>query len=66
MMGMPVSKNSCHIYVGDQIVYDETFAHHKDRDDHKKRLQEMHSNIADDLSLNYITVQNTKVNSHGN
>jgi hypothetical protein len=59
MMGMACSQNNCHTMVGDQIVYDETFGRSKDREEHKRRLHEMHSCINDDLSLNYITVQNT-------
>ena len=65
-MGIAQSKNNCHIMVGDQIVYDETYARSKEREEHKKRLNELHTNINDDLSLNYITVQNTQVNVHGN
>jgi hypothetical protein len=56
MMGIPVSKNNCHTYVGEQIVYDETFARVKGRDKHDKQMNHLHTHINDDLSLNYITL----------
>ncbi len=51
-MGVPFSKNNCHMYVGDQIVYDETFARNKERGVHEKALTPKN----DDLNLDYITV----------
>jgi hypothetical protein len=41
-MGIPFSKNNCYTYIGDQIVYDETFAYNKERDTHTKKLEELH------------------------
>jgi hypothetical protein len=35
MMGLPVSKNNCYTYVGDSMVFDETFAKIKHRDIHE-------------------------------
>ena len=66
VIGFPVSKNCCYTYVGDQLVYDETFAKIKQRDVHQQRLEEFKNTVTDDLNLNYIKVANTQVNAVGN
>lgn len=65
MIGFPVSKNNCYTYIGDQLVYDETFARIKQREVHTDRIDELKANLADDLSLNYISIANIESNTLG-
>jgi hypothetical protein len=61
-MGFPLSKNNCHNMIGDTYVFDETFARQKERERHSKKLDEHHIKTADDLSLNYIKLNNSQIN----
>lgn len=48
--------------IGDSYIFDETFAKTKERKEHSKRLNELHLKTADDVSLNYIKLNNSQVN----
>lgn len=48
--------------IGDTYVFDETFAHLKERERHSKKLEELHTKTADELSLNYIKLNNSQIN----
>ena len=61
-MGFPLSKNNCHNMIGDSFVFDETFARAKERDRHSKKLEELHKKTMDDVSLNYIKLNNSQIN----
>ena len=48
--------------IGDSFVFDETFAGAKERDRHSKKLEELHRKTMDDVSLNYIKLNNSQIN----
>ena len=48
--------------IGDSYVFDETFARYKERERHIKKLEEHHIKTVDDLSLNYIKLNNSQIN----